>query len=138
MIILIILGILLLILMVITLHSVSSANQKLKRLRRRYDHLLRGRGELNLEELVLGFEDEMAVLVKRLKEREVQDQNLEERLHLFDGVDLNAWEQRLATLERGIDPALDQLREDLQVSVRSVQEQAENHWKMLGKETRDE
>lgn len=37
----------------------SSANQKLIRLRKRYDYLLRGRGELNLEELILRFGNDL-------------------------------------------------------------------------------
>nr|WP_072514972.1 DUF4446 family protein [Ndongobacter massiliensis] len=39
--------------------QVSSANQKLIRLRKRYDYLLRGRGELNLEELILRFGNDL-------------------------------------------------------------------------------
>ena len=77
-------GIIIILLCVYCLYQVINVNKKLRRLRRRYDYLLRGRGELNLEELVVRFGRDLDQEIARGKDVHLAARDLEERVKLIE------------------------------------------------------
>ncbi len=51
--------VLLALLILLELYMITNLNSKMRRLRKRYDHLLRGRGEMNIEQVLVAQNDEL-------------------------------------------------------------------------------
>lgn len=64
-------------LLFINLYKVNDLSYKLLRVRKRYDRLLRGRGELNLEELLASQSADLNTAMKKIEEYEVINKNLQ-------------------------------------------------------------
>ena len=65
--------ILLALLMFIAFTNIFKLNRKINRLKRRYDNILRGRGELNLEEILLSHSkdlDKVIISQEQIKQRQ--------------------------------------------------------------------
>lgn len=64
-------------LLFINLYKVNDLSYKLMRVRKRYDRLLRGRGELNLEELLASQSADIDTMLKKIDEYEIINHNLQ-------------------------------------------------------------
>lgn len=63
--------VLIFILLIILIYQIFNLNKKLSVQKRRYDLLLRGRGEFNLEELLRAHSSDIDVILKKLDEMKV-------------------------------------------------------------------
>ncbi len=72
--------VLLLIGFIFEFYLIMNLNSKIKRLRRRYDHLLRGRGEQNMEELVLSFGEDVDASKQAIRELQNKVSSVDARL----------------------------------------------------------
>lgn len=74
---LIIIIVLITLLLFINIYRVNDLSYKLMRVRKRYDRLLRGRGELNLEELLAAQSADIDMVLKKIDEYEAINNNLQ-------------------------------------------------------------
>lgn len=118
----IILLIILVALMVLCLYSVSNTNKKLKRLRRRYDFLLRGRGELNLEELIVKYGEELDEQIARQKQVDDRIVNFKNRLEQAEGTQASLVDERNAKMQDQFSAEFNNLSQSLTSSMKRLDE----------------
>lgn len=110
-------------LLVIVVFRLVNTNEKVRRLKKRYDYLLRGRGELNLEELIVEHGHDIEVSVGKVKSMEQRLQGMEDgygqRIERFESIlnqelevqDKN-FEQRTQAMEQSIRQEMHQIHEE--------------------------
>lgn len=118
-------------LLFINLYKVNDLSYKLMRVRKRYDRLLRGRGELNLEELLESQSADIDKVLKKIEEYEVINNNLQNEFsEKSSGIaarlngeieDLNSTlTERLNMLEENEKLHFNSLNEKLDISIEDI------------------
>lgn len=98
-------GILLIILLIITLlllicvYRVYQSNAKIDRLKRRYDKLLRGRGDYNLEELLGSHAEDIEMTLDRLEEIEKTNQSINKDLDINKNTFIKEIEKNIGSID---------------------------------------
>lgn len=118
----ILLLIILIAIVALCIYSVSNTNRKLQRLRRRYDFLLRGRGELNLEELILEFGEELDGQIVRQEEVSTLLAHMDSRLQKAEGHQESLVDQRNSAMEDKVFQVMDQVNQDLTSAMKRLDE----------------
>ncbi len=103
-------------------YSVSNVNRKLQRLRRRYDFLLRGRGELNLEELILEFGEELDSQLVRQEEVNTLLSHMDSRLQKAEGHQESLVDERNSVMEDRVFQEMDQVNQNLTSAMKRLDE----------------
>lgn len=103
-------------------YSVSNVNRKLQRLRRRYDFLLRGRGELNLEELILEFGEELDSQIVRQEEVNTLLSHMDSRLQKAEGHQESLVDERNSVMEDRVFQEMDQVNQNLTSAMKRLDE----------------
>lgn len=103
----------LIVLNVYCIYEATSANKKLRRLRRRYDYLLRGRGELNMEELLVQHGEDIDKAAETLREIEGMTRRHEESLKKLEGDYSSVISSLSQTLEESINARIDRVERGL-------------------------
>lgn len=104
------------------IYSISNTNRKLQRLRRRYDFLLRGRGELNLEELIVQYGEELDGQINRQDLVDKTIAGMEERLLRIEGDQESLVDQRTVALEERIRRDFQGMNDQLSSAIKRLDE----------------
>lgn len=119
----IILIIFLIALIAFCVYSVSNANKKLVRLRRRYDYLLRGRGELNLEELIVRHGEELEEMRSQRNSDHNVTKQLESRVTGVENGQGNLFEKRYNELAEEVSLRLNAMDADLGGRIKTTEQE---------------
>lgn len=105
------------------LYLASSLNKKLNRLRRRYDVLLRGHGEMNMEEFLLSLGKELDAYKEERRETGQKLFHVEQWMAKTD-TDQSAYvDEKFAVFSHQIEDSLQQTSQNLLTSMRRLDEQ---------------
>jgi hypothetical protein len=106
----------------ICLYAATSANKKLNRLRKRYDYLLHGRGDMSIEDLIVKMNEEIDQL---RADKAKSDQILNELSAWVGGEEdePNLFEQRLAAINGDVQDQITGLKNRTAASMKRLDEQ---------------
>lgn len=117
-----VLRVIIILLAIVAIYYASSANKKMIRLRKRYDYLLRGRGDLNLEELILQYSNEMEDLEEQLEAANNLLKQLESRVSEGEDQRRSIFDKEFSSFIQEISSRVDMVDKDLNAKIRSVDE----------------
>jgi len=106
----------------ICIYTVNNTNRKLNRLRRRYDYLLRGRGDLNLEELIVRYGEELDGEKSLIRGLSDQLKALEPRLSKAEAQQSGDIQQELLRTSNAFRIRLDELESNFNLSMKRLDE----------------
>lgn len=104
------------------IYTVNNTNKKLNRLRRRYDYLLRGRGDLNLEELIVRHGEEIDEARALSRELAEQLKAVEPRLAKAETQQNGDLQQELLRTSNAFRIRLDEVEGNFNVAIKRLDE----------------
>lgn len=135
--ILIILAVISLLLSLACFYIASNLNTKLNRLRRRYDTLLRGHGELNMEEFLLALSDELEKFKEERKETGQKLFHVEQWIAKTDTDQTAYIDGRFSSLSEEILSQMQQNSQNLISSMKRLDEQVYARMDSVEKESKE-
>lgn len=118
----ILLGVLAVVISGLSLFTASNINKKLVRLRRRYDFLLRGHGDINLEELVVSHGKEIEELYQMKTELDASLQKMDKQVREGRGSMLEDLSGRLDSLDRRLTDEMSNFNTNVNSHLKRVDE----------------
>lgn len=133
----IILMVLILLLVLASFYTVSNMNKKLQRMRRRYDLLLRGHGEVSMEDLLNGINDDIEGFRKERRQTEQKLYHVEQWMARTD-TDQSAYvEERFDVLSHQLTEELRAGHANMMSTIKRIDEQVFARMDQVENESRD-
>ena len=107
----------------LSIYRISEMSNKLTRLRRRYDYLLRGRGELNLEELIVQYGEDLDKQISEFKILASRTNQIDSRLGILEGTQEEAVESRVYEVQNQLTDRIESINADLSLSMKRLDEE---------------
>lgn len=104
----------------LTIYALNDLSSKFNRVSKRYNLLLRGRGELNMEELLSSLSEEVDIVIDRVEYLELKSESLQKDFDKNTNVYVNELSSKLGSVNSKLEGKLDNINSSLEVKMEDI------------------